>query len=81
MILQFSISNYLSFLEPATLSLVSTALREPGIAVDDVIFSVDGTNVQLLKSAVMLGANASGKSNFIKAIHFFKDFVSRVSSF
>lgn len=32
-------------------------------------------NVKLLKSAIVYGANASGKSNLVKAIHFAKDVV------
>lgn len=75
MIIRFSVSNFLSFKEPSTLSLVATALRDPDVNIDDVSFQLDGTNLQLLKSAVLLGANASGKSNFIKALHFFKEFV------
>lgn len=75
MIIQFSIANYLSFKEPATLSLAATSLREPEAEASGVSFELDGINLKLLKSAVVFGANASGKSNLIKALHFFKDFV------
>jgi AAA15 family ATPase/GTPase len=75
MIIQFSISNFLSFKEPATLSMVATALKDPSVEMRDVSFKVKGTSLNLLKSAVLLGANASGKSNLIKALHFFVDFV------
>ena len=75
MIIHFSIANYLSFKEPATLSLAATSLREPEAETSGVSFELDGTNFKLLKSAVVFGANASGKSNLIKALHFFKDFV------
>ena len=61
MIIQFSIANYLSFKPEAEASGAS--------------FELDGINLKLLKSAVVFGANASGKSNLIKALHFFKDFV------
>lgn len=75
MIIQFSISNYLSFREPATLSLAATSLKEPEAESNGASFQLDGINLRLLKSAVIFGANASGKSNFIKALYFFKDFV------
>ena len=75
MIIQFSIANYLSFKEPATLSLAATSLREPEAEASGASFELDGINLKLLKSAVVFGANASGKSNLIKALHFFKDFV------
>lgn len=75
MIIQFSIANYLSFKEPATLSLAATSLREPEAEANGASFELDGVNLKLLKSAVVFGANASGKSNLIKALHFFKDFV------
>ena len=75
MIIQFSIANYLSFKEPATLSLAATSLREPEVETSGASFELDGINLKLLKSAVVFGANASGKSNLIKALHFFKDFV------
>ena len=75
MIIQFSIANYLSFKEPTTLSLAATSLREPEAEASGVSFELDDINLKLLKSAVVFGANASGKSNLIKALHFFKDFV------
>ena len=75
MIIQFSIANYLSFKEVATLSLSATSLREPEAEASGASFELDGANLKLLKSAVVFGANASGKSNLIKALHFFKDFV------
>ena len=75
MIIQFSIANYLSFKEPATLSLAATSLRELEADGNGASFELDGINLKLLKSAVVFGANASGKSNLIKALHFFKNFV------
>ena len=75
MIIQFSFENFLSFKEQATLSLVSSALKENQSLVDDIVFDLNGTNISLLKSAVIYGANASGKSNIIKALNFFKWYV------
>ncbi len=63
MLLEFSVGNYLSFKTKATLSLAATSIKEH---VDTNIFSTD--RLDLLKGAVIYGANASGKSNFIKAM-------------
>lgn len=75
MVIQFLTSNYLSFKEQATLTLVASSLKETGIDSEDIIFPVEGTDINLMSSAAILGANASGKSNLIKAINFFKQFI------
>lgn len=72
MIVQFSAENYLSFKGPITLSMVSTSLREDAALTENVMVPVADTGISLLKSAVILGPNASGKSNVIKAFDFFK---------
>lgn len=72
MIVQFSVENYLSFKGPITLSMVSTPLREDAALTENVMVPVADTGIILLKSAVILGPNASGKSNVIKAFDFFK---------
>ncbi len=72
MIIQFTTGNFLSFKEHSTLSLVASALKEIQVSSEDIVFSVGDTGLSLMKSAVVYGANASGKSNFIKALEFFK---------
>ncbi|PUZ23808.1 hypothetical protein GA0116948_108130 [Chitinophaga costaii] len=63
MLLEFSVGNYLSFKTKTTLSLLATPIKEH---LDTNIFS--SNRYDLLKGAVIYGANASGKSNFIKAM-------------
>ena len=63
MLLEFSVGNYLSFKTKTTLSLAATSIKEH---VETNIFSTE--RLDLLKGAVIYGANASGKSNFIKAM-------------
>lgn len=63
MLIEFSTANYLSFKDKTTLSLLSTSIKEHK---DKNIFSTERHD--LLKGAVLYGANASGKSNFIKAM-------------
>ena len=75
MIIQFTTGNFLSFKEQSTLSLAASALKEIQVPAEDIIFSVGTAGLLLMKSAVVYGANASGKSNFIKAFEFFKWYV------
>lgn len=72
MIIQFSTGNYLSFKELSTLSLASTSLREPMIPDGDAMAEMGDGIPPILHSAAIYGANASGKSNFIKAFSTFK---------
>lgn len=75
MLIGFTVQNFLSFKEETSLSLVASALKETKTNAGDIIFNIPGTNISLLKSAVVYGANASGKSNLVKALDFFKWFV------
>jgi len=63
MLVEFTVGNYLSFKERKTLSLVATSIKEHKDT--NIIHS---GRVNLLKGAVVYGANASGKSNLIKAM-------------
>ena len=67
MIIQFTIGNFLSFKEQSTLSLTASALKEIQVSAEDIIFNVGSAGLSLMKSAIVYGANASGKSNFIKS--------------
>jgi len=64
MLIEFKVSNFLSIKDDVTLSLDSTSSRNLS---NNVFEELD---YSLLKSAVIYGANASGKSNIIKAILF-----------
>lgn len=63
MLLEFTIGNFLSFKTKKTLSLEAAAIKEH---IDTNIVKLD--KLQLLRGAVIYGANAGGKSNFIKAM-------------
>lgn len=72
MLVQFTVGNYLSFREPQTLSLVASSDKHLG----QNTFPVPGMkDMSLLKSVAIYGANASGKSNLIKALRFVLSFV------
>jgi AAA15 family ATPase/GTPase len=68
MLLRVSASNFLSIAAKQELSLVATKLKGPEVSV----FPVPGTDLEALPSAVMYGANASGKTNFIQALRFMR---------
>ncbi len=69
MIIEFTVGNFLSFKENKTLSLEATNITE----YKESTFKVG--KFKLLKSAVLYGANSSGKSNFIKAMSTMKRIV------
>jgi hypothetical protein len=69
MLLEFRVGNYRSFDEPQTFSLVASSdTRHPDNC-------IPFGNLRLLKSAALFGANASGKSNLLRAIGFMRQFV------
>ncbi len=74
MLIEFSVANYLSFKDKVTLSMEAGNIKE---------YEEDNTfeagKYHLLKSAAIYGANASGKSNLIKAMDFMKDFIQNSS--
>ncbi len=73
MLIEFSLTNYRSYLAPQVLTLTAntaTELQETNTFVSPV------SNLpRLLRSAVVYGPNAAGKSNLIQAIAFMKGFV------
>lgn len=74
MIIEFSVSNYCSFDSIQTLSFRATSLESGSNAVDSKNI-INSENVRYLKTVGLYGANASGKTNLIKAITFFRDMV------
>jgi AAA15 family ATPase/GTPase len=69
MLQQFTVSNWASFKGPMTLSLEASSDTE-----HEETNVIDVCEKRLLKSAVIYGANASGKSNLISAMQFFRTF-------
>ncbi|OYU82492.1 MAG: abortive infection protein [Flavobacterium sp. BFFFF2] len=73
MLIQFSVKNYRSFKEKATISLVASNYDKETREFDNINY-LEKFDLRVLKSAVIYGANASGKSKFIEAIMFMKHF-------
>jgi uncharacterized protein len=76
MLITFKINNFLSFDAPIEFMMQAGTVR--GSELNHHVIKGKGRNdVDILKSAIIYGANASGKSNFIKAIEFAKNIVLR----
>ena len=75
MILEFCVTNYLSIKDELKLSFVSTALKESCFE-PNTLLPLEDTGISLVRSAVIYGANASGKSNVLKAFAFYKRFIT-----
>src|SRR6266550_4201252 len=74
MLIQFTVGNFKSFKEKATLSMEAAA--------DDWLDSDNVTiagPLRILKSAAIYGANAGGKTNFLTAMARFRDWVKHSS--
>ncbi|MYB76921.1 MAG: ATP-binding protein [Chloroflexi bacterium] len=74
MLIEFSVENFMSFREEARLSLVASASKEHE---DTHLVRSDlrGEESRLLRSAVIYGANAAGKSNFLIALGLMREMV------
>lgn len=75
MILEFCTTNCLSIKEELKLSFIATPLKESCSEPND-LFPLADTGISLVRSAVIYGANASGKSNVLKAFEFYKRFIT-----
>ena len=73
MLVQFKVQNFKAFKSEATLSMVASSSDPTRIS--DNTFFVDKFNLRLLKSIVIYGANASGKSKVLEALDFMRTFV------
>ena len=70
MLILFKIKNYMSFKEEAILDMRATSYTQHPTHIIN-----DDNGIPLLKTTAIYGANASGKSNFITAMFFFKHFI------
>ena len=74
MLLQFSVKNFKTFKDKATLSLVASNYDKK-IREDENVVLNEHFDLRVLKSAVIYGANASGKSKFYDALNFTRNFI------
>ncbi|WHW32894.1 AAA family ATPase [Salmonella enterica subsp. enterica serovar Paratyphi B] len=77
MLIEFNVENYLSIKNKQTFSLIANKSNE----LEENIFTVEGNvNLNVLKSAVIYGANAAGKSNVLLAVRAMMDIVTQSAS-
>jgi hypothetical protein len=74
MILQFSIKNYRTFKESAVLSFIASNYDKDTRENENIHYN-EKFGLRLLKSAVIYGANASGKSKLLDAFAFMRHYV------
>jgi hypothetical protein len=70
MLLQFTIENFLSFRERTVFSMLVPEESSPPAQ-----SFVETQGLRVLRAAALYGANASGKSNFVKALQFCQQYV------
>ncbi|MEZ2237297.1 ATP/GTP-binding protein [Microcoleus sp.] len=66
MLIEFSVSNFRSIKEEQTLSMIADSSTRKN---DNTFVPIKNNKLRLLNSAAIYGANASGKSNILKALN------------
>ncbi|MEP6588210.1 MAG: ATP-binding protein [Polaromonas sp.] len=72
MLIEFSVTNYRSILERQTLSMAASSYFKEYEESNTFAPGLDGSMPRLLRSSVLYGPNASGKSTLIQALQFVK---------
>lgn len=78
MIIKFTVRNFKTFKEEATLNFIASNYDKNVLEKENVV-SIDKYNLRLLKSAVVYGANASGKTKLFDALAFMRYFTIKSS--
>ncbi len=78
MLIEFSVSNFRSIRDKITLSLVASTDKEMWCQNS---FDSGIPELRLLRSVVIYGPNASGKTNLVEAINFVRSFISTPTLF
>lgn len=71
MLIMFKVKNHTSFKNESILDLRATSYTQHPTH----IIKTSTPNINVLKTTAIYGANASGKSNFISAMYFFKNYI------
>ena len=74
MLIQFSLKNFKCFKEEAKLSLIASNY-DKNTREEENLFPIDKFGLKLLRSAIVYGANASGKTKLIEGIGLMKSFI------
>lgn len=71
MLVSFSLENWMSFREPVTFFMIASRERQHG----DRVPRLGKYSTRVLPVAAIYGGNASGKTNFFKALNFARDLI------
>jgi uncharacterized protein len=74
MIISFEFQNFRSIYKPIRLDMLPSKMKGTK-ETDGNLLSITDQKIKVLKSAVIFGANASGKSNVLKGFEFFQHFI------
>lgn len=74
MLIDFVVANFRSIKEEAILSMAAARIRSRNPSTDQNNLILRSKKPDLLKSAAIYGANASGKSNLVKALAYMRQF-------
>lgn len=75
MLIEFSVGNFRSFKDRVVLSMVASKIKSRNASMDENNSISMREDFKLLTSAAIYGANASGKSNLVRAFAFMRQFV------
>lgn len=75
MLIEFSVENFLSINDRVTLSMVAS--KDKSHENNVIEYKDNKKELKALKTAVIYGANASGKSNVLKAMEFMSSFLKK----
>jgi uncharacterized protein len=76
MLLEFSVGNFRSIRDIESISFVASSVVSKNKEVDEMNVFQATDKLRVLKTLAIYGANASGKSNFIKALNIFGYFIT-----
>lgn len=76
MLVNFTVQNYTSFRDAQSLRMEAVSSKRDDFLPQNV-HEITNDNDRILKSALLFGANASGKSNLIRALSVFRQIVLR----
>ncbi len=72
MLIRFAVQNFRSFYEEAVFSMLPGRMQKHA---HHIISAEGAQGIDVLRTGLLYGANASGKSNLIKAMDFARDFI------
>ena len=75
MLIEFSVSNFKSFKNLQNFTMEAAPIASKFSELDEKNVATLSPKMKLLKSKAVYGANASGKSNLIQALSFFKEMI------